>query len=554
MSFKVTLRSEDHELPEVRRFVLDRDVSTSLTYLEEKLVGLFPTLRRKDLRLSWNDEDGDDVTIGSDEELIIALTEMKGPVYKLEVRATGSRGAAPGASEADNGNSSGEEHFGVTCDGCDGHVVGFRYKCVVCNDYDLCGRCETKGIHPGHNMIRIATAESIWPRHFFSRLNKMHERASKRAASRGCRGDKDNKEDENESSGEFMPPPGPHLPPGGPRPPSFCGMFRGRGGRRGPHGGSRCWSAGPGGHQQKIFEAMMNGWAGANNPEEMAKGHAAAHVAAEAQAQAQHAQAHAQAQAQASKDAGSTQHQQQQEQAANAGQDFLRNIGEMVAAALDPFGVDVHVDVETPEGKRTCMNQDQNKPADKEGDEKKEAGVVPEPEMAQEVKEPEHQEVKEPEQKPEQEKTPEPEPETAKAKATTPERNDLDETEWTVLDKASSPEPPKTVNIPVEVVEETTPKVLYASTNGTLYPELPKDKAQETSGGAAGGEAAVADPKPSAPPVAKHRDPKIQVALQAMLNMGFTNEGGWLTQLLENKNGDIGKVLDMLQPVKPTRS
>merc|ERR1712008_496031 len=40
--------------------------------------------------------------------------------------------------------------------------------------------------------------------------------------------------------------------------------------------------------------------------------------------------------------------------------------------------------------------------------------------------------------------------------------------------------------------------------------------------------------------------PKIKVALQAMENMGFNNYDGWLSDLLLKYDGDIGKVLDLI--------
>ena len=155
-----------------------------MIYLKEKIRTIF-NLGRSNCKVSWKDEDNDDVTIETDEELLIALQELVGPVYKLQVVKT-EADFIPDHSNAGNGNTNqenqkqdGEVHYGVSCDGCDGPVQGFRYKCMVCPDYDLCSLCEAKGLHPGHNMIRIASPESIWPRHFMNRLHKMNARAAR---------------------------------------------------------------------------------------------------------------------------------------------------------------------------------------------------------------------------------------------------------------------------------------------------------------------------------------------------------------------------------------
>jgi len=50
-----------------------------------------------------------------------------------------------------------EIHPNVICDGCSGKIIGIRYKCSVCPDYDLCSTCEAKsGIHdPSHVFLKI---------------------------------------------------------------------------------------------------------------------------------------------------------------------------------------------------------------------------------------------------------------------------------------------------------------------------------------------------------------------------------------------------------------
>lgn len=49
-------------------------------------------------------------------------------------------------------------HQNVTCDGCNTHpITGIRYKCAVCDDYDLCEDCEERGVHTreNHPLLKI---------------------------------------------------------------------------------------------------------------------------------------------------------------------------------------------------------------------------------------------------------------------------------------------------------------------------------------------------------------------------------------------------------------
>lgn len=46
------------------------------------------------------------------------------------------------------------QHIGITCDGCGMQpLVGRRFKCLVCDNFDLCEACEAKG--HDHPMIRV---------------------------------------------------------------------------------------------------------------------------------------------------------------------------------------------------------------------------------------------------------------------------------------------------------------------------------------------------------------------------------------------------------------
>ena len=51
-------------------------------------------------------------------------------------------------------------HEGIYCSECKDNVVGIRYKCVVCEDFNYCEKCEAKFKEKhGHPMLKINKPE-----------------------------------------------------------------------------------------------------------------------------------------------------------------------------------------------------------------------------------------------------------------------------------------------------------------------------------------------------------------------------------------------------------
>jgi len=60
-------------------------------------------------------------------------------------------------------SSASDVHGNVRCDGCNVFpLVGPRYNCTVCPDFDLCAKCEASGVHPAeHPLLKMRQAPSI---------------------------------------------------------------------------------------------------------------------------------------------------------------------------------------------------------------------------------------------------------------------------------------------------------------------------------------------------------------------------------------------------------
>eukprot|EP01121_Diplochlamys_sp_Union-15-3_P015670 TRINITY_DN5224_c0_g1_i1.p1 TRINITY_DN5224_c0_g1~~TRINITY_DN5224_c0_g1_i1.p1 ORF type:complete len:361 (-),score=58.84 TRINITY_DN5224_c0_g1_i1:48-1130(-) len=122
------------------------------------LTKLFSHVSFEKVTIKYQDEEGDLITVSSDIELqeafslnnsLLRVFLVTSPLPKVN--------PSPVAPKTEDDNKP-AVHYRVICDGCEkAPIVGNRFKCTTCFDYDLCSDCESKGIHKetGHSFNKI---------------------------------------------------------------------------------------------------------------------------------------------------------------------------------------------------------------------------------------------------------------------------------------------------------------------------------------------------------------------------------------------------------------
>ncbi|XP_076025859.1 sequestosome-1 isoform X2 [Genypterus blacodes] len=417
VTIKAYLLGKEECVKEIRRFTVDEEVSSSFEYLSRKTAEVFSNLKNANFNFFYIDEDGDMVAFSTDDELMMGLACMKDATFRVNIKEKKEHrrdfplhafppfafglpphgpppphGVPPHHGPPPHHVPTPTLHPNVTCDGCEGSVVGTRFKCTVCPNYDLCSQCQAKGVHTEHALL------PIWhPLQWFPR-GKWMKRMRHCMWNQNLNQDQNLEQDQNQDQSEASTSSSPDL------------------------------------------------------------GQPAADCSATS--------------------------------ASQANVDFLKNIGEGVAAMLSPLGIDVDIDVEH-EGHRTKVTpptQSEASEADVEMD-----GPSCEDGARKGAK-----------------------------PVVVPQTLGSDE-EWTHL--TSKEVDPSTGELQSLRLEDEEPPSDKEGPTGlreaALYPHLPQEA-----------------------------DPQLVESLSQMLSMGFTDEGGWLTRLLQAKSYDIGSALDTIQYAK----
>lgn len=161
-----TYLSLNNDNEEIRRFNLELNAGETGLYkkLYEKIESVYGSMleNANEVRTYYMDEENDLVGFKSDAEMqyAIDLEEVKkksNPYHKnlmlkVYIKKIGIKNRCNFEAEP-------QVHLGVVCDNCDGSIIGNRYKCTTCPDYDLCEECKNKSIHKEHSFNKITKPE-----------------------------------------------------------------------------------------------------------------------------------------------------------------------------------------------------------------------------------------------------------------------------------------------------------------------------------------------------------------------------------------------------------
>uniref|UniRef100_A0A1B0G2C5 Protein ref(2)P n=1 Tax=Glossina morsitans morsitans TaxID=37546 RepID=A0A1B0G2C5_GLOMM len=189
--------------------------SPTFEYLKKEIEMYF--FRERDLpaceiRTFWFDEQSDEIEIINqcDYDIFMAkfaknphlfVAPIRNPqesnkeLNQTDAEAAISQDASNNVEGADGNYDPAEFviHHRVECDNClMSPIMGFRYKCIECDNYDLCQHCEAKHVHAEHMMIRMPNNEcpnmvETWTTpHHRSSSGRKHSKRSKGNVNSGC--------------------------------------------------------------------------------------------------------------------------------------------------------------------------------------------------------------------------------------------------------------------------------------------------------------------------------------------------------------------------------
>ena len=76
----------------------------------------------------------------------------------LTVNTVAGTAGLSGAAQA----ARADVHPNITCDGCGASPIrGVRFQCSLCPDFDLCGACQARNLHPEHPLVQLRTLPSL---------------------------------------------------------------------------------------------------------------------------------------------------------------------------------------------------------------------------------------------------------------------------------------------------------------------------------------------------------------------------------------------------------